>query len=139
MKMKYSLIMVVILIVGIVALSGCTSNSSTNKSTLNVTGVTVTSSGYGFYDVTGTITPNKNYSYLEMVIKWYDAQGNVIQRSPLAWNINEAKAGESIKFDAKCSIPQGSTPVKFDLMIFDSAFSGGDESNAIYKTSMNMG
>ena len=139
MKNGLMLGVVVLLIVSIVAISGCTSNSGeSNTPPVNVTGITVQNSGYGSYHVLGTITPSKDFSYLEIVLKWYDAEGNVIERSSLAWNTNDAKAGESIKFDAMSFIPEGSTPAKFDLLVFDSPFGGGDESDAIYKTTQNL-
>lgn len=139
MNHKLISVLLIILMVGIVAISGCTSNTSNNNTPkVNVSDVTVKNSGYGTYHVTGIITPSKDYSYLEIAIKWYDAQGNVIERSPLAWNINDAKANEPIKFDAMSFISEGNTPVKFDLLVFSSPWSGSDESEAIYKTTMNM-
>lgn len=138
MKKSFMTVLVVLLVAGVVTISGCTSNSGNNTPPVNVTDVTVKNSGYGSYNVMGTITPSKDYSYLEIVIKWYDAQGNVIERSSLAWNTNDAKAGEPIKFDATSYISEGSSPTKFDLMVFDSAFSGGDDSDAIYKTTLNI-
>lgn len=138
MKKSFMTVLVVLLVAGVVTISGCTSNSGNNTPPVNVTDVTVKNSGYGSYNVMGTITPSKDYSYLEIVIKWYDAQGNVIERSSLAWNTNDAKAGEPIKFDAMSYLSEGSSPTKFDLMVFDSAFSGGDDSDAIYKTTLNI-
>lgn len=141
MKKIHLGILVVLLVAGVVIISGCTSSSSNSEnqtSPVNVTGITVESSGYGSYKVFGTITPSKDIDYLQISIKWYDAEGNVIERSSLAWNTNEAKAGESIKFDAFSIIPDGSTPSKFDLFVFDSAWSGSDESDAVYQTTVNM-
>lgn len=138
MKKIYLGILVVLLVAGVVITSGCTSSSGNQTSPVNVTGITVEGSGYGSYHVLGTITPSKDINYLEIAIKWYDAEGNVIERSSLAWNTNQAKAGESIKFDALSLIPDGNTPAKFDLLVFDSAWSGSDESEAVYKTTVNM-
>lgn len=138
MENKLILGVVFLLIAGIVAISGCTSSSESEASPINVTDISVQNSGYGSYYVYGTLTPSKDFSYLEIVIKWYDAEGKVIERSTLAWNTNDAKAGESIKFDAMSLIPEGSTPAKFDLFVFDSPFGGGDESDAIYKTTQNL-
>lgn len=139
MKKTYITILALLVTAGILAISGCTSNTQNQTPPINVADVQVKSSGYGMYDVTGSLTPSKDYSYLEMVLKWYDAQGNVIDRTTLAWNINEAKAGETIKFDAKALLQQGTTPAKVDIMIFDSPFGGGDESEAIYKQTFTIG
>lgn len=138
MKKIYLTILVVLLVAGVVVTSGCTSSSENKTPPVNVTGVTVKNSGYGSYDVLGTITPSKDIDYLSIAIKWYDAEGNVIERSSLAWNTNDAKAGEPIKFDAMSYIQEGNTPAKFDLLVFDSAWSGSDESEAIYKTTLNV-
>lgn len=138
MKNILMTLVVIMLVAGVVAISGCTSNSNNNTPPVNVTGITVKNSGYGSYTVTGTITPSKDISYLEIALKWYDAQGNVVERTSLAWNTNDAKAGEPIKFDALSVINEDNKPVKFDLMVFDSVWSGGDESEAIYKTTMNI-
>lgn len=138
MKNKLMLGVTVLLMACIVAISGCTSSSENNTSPVNVTDITVESSGYGSYDVLGTITPSKDIDYLSIALKWYDASGTVIEKSSLAWNINDAKAGEPIKFDALSFIPEGSSPAKVDLLVFDSAWSGTDESDAIYKTTINL-
>lgn len=134
MKNRF-LVLGVLLVASIVAICGCTSDGG--QSNVKVENLAVNSMGYGSYEVTGTITPTQDISYIEMVLKWYDAQGNVIERSPLAWNINDAKAGQTIKFTANSYIQSG-TPAKVDILIFDSPFAGGDDTGAIYKTTINV-
>jgi len=129
------LVLGVLLIASVVAICGCTSDSS--QSNVKVENLAVSDTGYGSYEVTGTITPTNDISYLEMVLKWYDAQGNVIERSPLAWNINDAKAGQPIKFTANSYIQSG-TPAKVDILVLDSPFAGGDDAGAIYKTTVSV-
>ena len=93
--------------------SGCTSsdtstksaNSTSNQSSstansLTVENLKIVSQGYGSYDVKADITPNKDYSYLEMVAIAYESSGAVIEKSPLVWNINDAKPVRNIKSPA---------------------------------------
>lgn len=136
-----AIVPIILLVVLTVAASGCTSTSDTGTSSggdLKVEGFEIIPEGYGFYSIKGKITPSRDFDYLEIVLKWYDAEGNVIQRDPLAWNINNAKAGQPIKFSTYSYIDTG-TPAKVDLMIFEDPFSGGeDESSAIYKTTLKL-
>ncbi|MDI9624529.1 MAG: hypothetical protein QFX38_06550 [Methanothermobacter sp.] len=130
----------ILLVVLAVAMCGCTSTSNTGTSSggdLKVEDLEIIPEGYGFYTIKGKITPSRDFDYLEIVLKWYDAEGNVIQTDPLAWNINNAKSGQAIKFSTYSYIDAG-TPAKVDLMIFEDPFSGGDESAAIYKTTLKV-
>ncbi len=150
MKNKLVIGLVVLLIMGIVAISGCTDSGTSSSSngtsdaesasetSLNVTNLKVVSEGYGMYKVKATITPDKDYDYLEMVLIWYDASGAVLNKDPLAWNINNAKAGQTIKATGMGTLTSDESPAKVDVLIFDSAFSDGDESNAIYKTTLEV-
>jgi len=122
-----------LLVVLAVAVCGCTSTSDP----LKVENLEVIPEGYDFYSIKGEITSSEDFDYLEIVLKWYDAEGNVIQTDPLAWNVNNVKAGQTVKFTTHSYVESG-TPAKVDLMIFDSPFSGGDESSAIYKTTLNV-
>lgn len=150
MKNKLVIGLVVLLIMGIVAISGCTdsgTSSSSNgtseaesasESSLNVTNVKVVSQGYGSYDVKATITPDKDYSYLEMVLIWYDSTGAVIEKNSLVWNINDVSAGQTLKVTGNGYISGEENPAKVDVLIFDSVFSGSDESSAIYKKTIEV-
>ncbi|HIH62239.1 MAG TPA: hypothetical protein HA298_06150 [Methanobacteriales archaeon] len=124
-----------------VAVCGCTSTSDTDlnaeNSDLKVENLEVIPEGYGYYSIKGQITPSRDFDYLEIVLRWYDAEGSVIQEDPLAWNINNVKSGQSVKFSTYSYIDAG-TPAKVDLMIFEDPFSSGDESSAIYKTTLNV-
>lgn len=90
------------------------------------------------YSVSASITPSKHMDYLEMVAIWYDSSGAVIETSPLLWNVNDAQAGQVYKAKGQDSLYQKGTPVKVNIYIFDSAFSGGDVSNAIYNKTINL-
>lgn len=134
--------LVVLLIVGIVAISGCTSNSnSTNNKNppIQVTkNFTVSSNGYGFWNIDGQITPTKDFSYLEMVAVWYDSSGAVIERNPLLWNINEVKANQAYNIHGSSSLYQKGTPARVELFFFSSPFSGSDTSDAIYSVNLTL-
>lgn len=149
MKNKLVIGLAVLLIMGIVAISGCTdsgsssngtsdSSSASSDSSLNVTNLKVVSEGYGSYDVKATITPDKDYGYLEMVLVWYDSSGAVIEKNSLVWNINDVKAGQTLKVTGDGYITGDENPVKVDVLIFDGAFSSGDESSAIYKKTIEV-
>ncbi len=144
MKKKLVLGLATLLIMGIVAISGCTdssssgSDNSTAESSLNVSGLDVVSEGYGMYKVKGTIVPDQDYDYLEMVLIWYDSSGAVIEKSPLVWNINDITSGQTLKVTGSAMLTSDEKPAKVDVLIFDSAFSGGDESSAIYKETLEV-
>ena len=130
------IVAMVLLVVGV---SGCTSSGTdSGQPAINVTNLKVASTGYGFYSVSGKIVPNKDIDYLEAHAIWYDSSGAVIETSPLLWNINNAKKGQVYKFKGEDSLYQKGTPAKVDVLIFDSPFSGGDTSSAIYKKTITL-
>ncbi len=139
MKNKLMMVLVVLLLAGVVAISGCTSSdSSANNTPFEVGNFTVSQGSYGMWDVDGSITPTEDISYIEIVTIWYDSSGAVIERDPLAWNINDAKAGQTLKIHSSTSLYQKGTPTKVDILFFDSALSGGDDSDAIYTLTINI-
>ena len=114
------------------------SSSSAADTSLNVTNLKVVSEGYGSYDVKAKIVPDQDYDYLEMVLIWYDSSGAVIEKNSLVWNMNDVKAGQTLKVTGNGYITGDENPAKVDVLIFDSAFSGGDESSAIYKKTLEV-
>ena len=134
----------ILLILAVVAISGCTSSnnstsgSSGGQSEINVTNVSVTSSGDGFYNINAVIIPTKNIDYLEMAAIWYDSSGAVIESSPMIWNVNNAQSNQVYKANGEDSLYQKGTPTKVELYVFDSVFSGGDTSKAIYHQTVNL-
>lgn len=139
--MNKSLIIIfsIFLIVGVAAISGCTdSGTSNSQPPVNVTHVKAVKGSFGMYDVSGQIVPNKDESYLEVAAIWYDASGAVIQTSPMLWNVDNAKTGQVYKFKGEDSLYQKGKPAKVEIMVFDSVFSGGDDSNAIYKQNVTL-
>lgn len=134
---KMALIIGILAILTVVAVSGCT--SSGDKNSVNVTNLKVSSEGYGMYYVTCDIIPKQDTSYLEMVLVWYDASGAVIERSSLAWNINDAKAGQTIKARGMSSLYEKGTPAKVQVLLFDSSFSGGSDKGNIFNQTIPVG
>jgi hypothetical protein len=147
MKKNLLLILLVLIVGSVVFVSGCTSSGNTTTSSngsttpanaLTVENLKVVSQGYGMYDIKATITPNKDISYLEMVAIAYDSSGAIIEKDPLLWNTNDAKAGQKYKVTGMMSITGNEEPAKVDILIFDSAFSGGDEAGNIYKQTVTV-
>ena len=134
---KTGLILGIIAILLVVAVSGCTSSGS--KNSVSVTNLQAYSGGYGMYYVTCDIVPKEDISYLEMVLVWYDSSGAVIDRSSLAWNINDAKAGQTIKAKGTGMLYEKGTPVKVEVMIFDSPFAGGSDKGNIFDQTIPVG
>ncbi|WP_226891221.1 hypothetical protein [Methanothermobacter thermautotrophicus] len=112
------------------------SGATETGSGVKVEDLHVVAEGYGSYSVKGKITPLSDFSYLEMHLKWYDSEGNLLQDNPLAWNINDARTGQAVKFSAVDYIDTG-TPSKVEVLIFSDSFSG-DESSAIYRTTLKV-
>lgn len=119
--------------------SAQTSQSSSNdQGPITVQNLKVSNAGYGEYKVTCSIIPTQDESYLEMATIWYDSTGAVIYQDTLAWNINNAKAGQTYKVTASTYLSDEGTPAKVNLLIFDSVFSGGDTSNAIFNQNLTV-
>lgn len=145
---KYVGIIGVALILVVIMASGCidnkkSGNNTTNSNTdtgsaLTVTDLKVISQGYGSYDVKATITPNKDISYLEMVAISYDSSGAIIEKNSMIWYVNEAKKGQVYKVTGHAYVTGNEKPVKMDILIFDSAFSSGNEENNIFKQTVNI-
>lgn len=147
-KKYLGIIGVVLIFLVVVMASGCTDNKKSGNNTTNsnmdtesaltVTDLKVISKGYGSYDVKATIIPNKDISYLEMVVISYDSSGAIIDKDPLAWNINEAKKGQLYKVTGHAYVTGNEKPVKMDILIFDSSFYSGNEENNIFKQTVNV-
>ena len=147
MDNKYLIALGILVIAGIVAISGCTESSTSSASNssqstappFQITNLKVTNGGYGDYAIKGQLTPTQDIDYLEMVTVWYDSSGAVIERNSLAWNMNDLKSGQKVKFSTNDYMgTDDGTPSKVELLVFKGAFSGGDDSSAIYKTTLEV-
>lgn len=146
---KILLLAIVMIVLGIVGISGCTDSSTDSTSSSNASASTstpfeienlkVVNEGYGGYAIKGELTPNEDISYLEMVTVWYDSSGAVIERNSLAWNMNDLKSGQKVKFSTNDYLGTDvGNPSKVELLVFEGAFSGGDDSSAIYKKTLEV-
>ena len=139
MNSKMLIVLIVLVVSGVVAVCGCTSdNSKDSGSVLNVSDVKVVPDGYGDYKCTCTIVPSKDLDYVEMVGIWYDASGAVVHKSSLMWNMNNLKAGQAVKAKGNGLLYDTGKPVKVQILIFDHAFHDGDESNAVFKQEIKL-
>ena len=78
------------------------------------------------------LVDNQDTDYMEMVGRWYDADGVLIDTSLLMWNVNHVKAGQVVKASGSGYISSDKNPAKVQILIFDSPFKMGDESDAIF-------
>lgn len=104
---------------------------------LNVDNLEINSNGYGMYDVTCDLVADKDFSYLEMVIVFYDDSGAIIEKNPLVWNMNDIPKGQTIKVSGTAYISGDNVPAKAEVYIFDSALSS-DLDKAIFNETVMM-
>ena len=139
---KYWIIHIILVIILICILGASMvydSAPAENETVLNVTNISITSEGYSLYTVKCDIVPLENFSYLEMQVIFYDSSGAVIGKSPLAWNINNPVANETIKASGRATTDSSSTrPARAEIYIYDSVFSGNDTSEAVYHKTVNI-
>ncbi|MBX7076211.1 MAG: zinc ribbon domain-containing protein [Methanobacteriaceae archaeon] len=135
---KKAIIIILLIVIVIILLAAIGSmGTTTTEPTLSVTNLAITSEGYGAYDISGDLVASQDYDYLEMVVVYYDANGAVLGQDPLVWNMNNVKAGQTVKMSGYGYVSSG-TPTRAEVYIFDSAFSGDDLSSAIYSQNVTM-
>lgn len=125
-----------LLIIGLIVGLGAP-DKNTEKTTIRVDDLSINSAGYGMYDVSCTLIPDKDYSYLEAVVIYYDGSGAIIEKNPLVWNMNDVKKNQTIKVSGHGYVTGSNTPVKADVLFFDSAFSGNSD-KAIYNQTVTF-
>ena len=101
------MIMIILFILLIIIGSMSPSTPQTNP---KITDLSIQSEGYGAYSVSGTLTPDKDYDYLEMVVVFYDDSGAVIDKSPLVWNMNDIQKDQIVKINGNAYVNGDSTP-----------------------------
>lgn len=134
---KKLIIIVLLLIILFIIIGALSSPSTTTEPTLSLTNLAITSTGYGGYDVSGDLVASQDYDYLEIVTVYYDDQGTILQQDPLTWNMNDVKANQNIKVSGTAYVDSG-TPTRAEIYVFDSPFSGGDLSTAIYSQNVTL-
>jgi len=139
---KKAISIVVVCCIGLIIIGlligGFSSDKNTSPdTTLKVNDLAVSSSGYGGYDISCKLIPDKDYSYLELQVIFYDSDGAVIEKSPLVWNMNDVHANQTIKVSGSAYISGDDTPTKAKVLFFDSSLNS-EESNAIFTQEVNM-
>ncbi|MEE1336562.1 hypothetical protein [Methanobrevibacter sp.] len=136
--MKKSYILILCLILAILSVSAVSAGLlGDNNDKLTVEDLKISDEGYGMYDVTCNLKADKEFSYLEMVVVFYDDSGAIIEKSPLVWNMNDVPKDQTIKVSGSAFINGDNTPSKAEVYIFDDSLSS-DLDNAIYKESVDM-
>lgn len=126
-----------IIIIGLIVGSASHDKNTSHKSTISVSELAISSAGYGGYDVSCKVVPDKDYNYLEEQVIFYDSSGAVIDKSPLVWNMNDVHANQTIKANGHAYISGGSSPAKAKVLFFDKSLSN-QESDAIYTQEVTM-
>lgn len=110
---------------------------STNSNDIVVENITIDSEGYSMYKVSADIVPQKDFSYLEMQVIFYDSSDAVIGKSSLVWNVNDPAKDQKIKASGTALTDDASyKPARAEIYIVDSAF--GDTKDAIFVENMTM-
>ena len=125
---------IIILLILVIAGLGSTSN----ENSLNVSNVSIVSQGYSMYQVSCNLVPNKDYSYLELVVVFYDSSNSVIGKNSLVWNTNNPVKGQTIKVSGTATTSSSSLkPARAEIYFFDKAFSSNTE-DAVYAQNVTM-
>ena len=126
-----------LIIIGLVLGTFSSDKNTSPDSTIKVTDLAISSTGYGGYQVTCNLVPDKDYSYLEVQVIFYDANGAIIDKSPLVWNMNDVNVNQTIKVTGNAYVSGDNAPTKAKVLFFDSALST-EESDAIYTQEVTM-
>ena len=136
--MKKSYILILSLILAILSLSAVSAGLFGDDSDkLTVDNLKIDDEGYGMYDVTCNLKAAKEFSYLEMVVVFYDDSGAIIEKSPLVWNMNDVPKDQTIKVSGSAFISGDNTPAKAEVFIFDDSLET-DLDKAIFNQTVEM-
>ena len=133
-KSHILLISLIILIVGVSAVSAGFFDSNNDK--IKVDNLKISDEGYGMYDITCDLVAKKNIDYLEMVVVFYDDSGAILEKNPLAWNMNSVPKDQTIKVSGSAFVNSG-TPAKAEIFFFDDVLKD-DLKDAIYNETVMM-
>lgn len=134
-------VILVVLIIGLVVASSGSlfSTPAEENNDLNVTDLTVKHSVLNMYNVSCNIVPQKDFTYLEMQVIFYDSSDAVIGKSPLVWNINNPVTNETIKASGTAITNSNNAhPVRAEVYFYDKALGNDNSTNAIYHETVNM-
>ena len=136
MKKKY--ILLISLIIMIISISAVSAGlfGDDNKDKIKVDNLQVNDDGYGMYKITCDLVANEKMDYLEMVVIFYDDSGAILEKTPIAWNMNSPPEGQTIKVDGMAVVSSG-TPAKAEVYFIDDVLDN-DLSNAIFNETVEM-
>ena len=134
-KIHILLISLIILIISISAVSAGLFGDD-NKDKIKVDNLQVTDDGYGMYKINCDLVANEKIDYLEMVVIFYDDSGAILEKTPIAWNMNSVPEGQTIKVDGTGFVTSG-TPAKAEVYFIDDVLDE-DLSNAIFNETVEI-
>ena len=126
-----------LIIIGLIIGSGSTDKNTSPETKISVKDLAIVSEGYGGYELTCKLIPDKDYNYLEAQVIFYDSDDAVLDKSPLVWNINDVQANQTIKVSGNAYVSGDETPTHAKVLFFDKSFSG-EESDAIYAEDVDI-
>lgn len=131
---KVGIVIVALVVIAVLAILAI--SMTTPDTTITVNDLKASNQGWGMYEITGTLIPDKDYDYLEMVVVFYDSNGAIIDKSPLAWNMNNVEEGQTIKITGTAVVSASESPAKAEVYFFDTPF-GDDLDSAIYHETLD--
>lgn len=146
--MKTIAILIILLIAGVVLVTGCTNDTPTEttsepetsgKGDLTVTDLRITEGEWGDYTLTANLIPDKDYSYLEMMVIVYDSGGAILEQSSLIWNVNNALKGQTYNINRWLYVSGDREPVKVDVFVYDDVFASPGDDNYVFKQTVTVG
>lgn len=138
MKKRYILILSLILaIVSVSAVSAGLFDFGDDGDKLKVDNLKISDEGYGMYDVTCNLTANEKFSYLEMIVVFYDDSGSIIEKNPIVWNMNDVPKDQNIKVTGSAYITGDDSPAKAEVFFIDDSLET-DLDKAIYNETVEM-
>ena len=140
-KMRKTLLISLLGVLLVISLSSVSAGlldsiSTGSDSDVTVENITLKDDGYGMYKVNCDLIPKKDFNYLEMQVVFYDADGAIVGKSPLVWNMNDIKEGQLIKVTGDAFLD---SDVKFstaEVFIVDSAFD--DTNDYVFAENITM-
>lgn len=128
-------VIVILAVIGVLLLSNM---NISNDPVLNISNVNIESEGYSMYKVSCDLIPTKEFSYLGLVVIFYDSNGSEIGKSPLVWNINSPTKDQLIKVSGTAlTNNQNYEPARAELLFFDTSFET-DPSKAVYAVNVTI-
>ena len=110
----------------------------TPDTTITVNDLYAYDDGMGSYKIEGNLIPDKDYPYLEMSVVFYDDNGSVIDKAPLAWNMAGVKKDKTVKISGDAYITSSETPSKLEVYFFDEPYGDDNLDSSIYNETLTF-